>query len=170
MLSPERTALVFGEREYSAARLAALAGGLAGMLARRGVKPGDRVALMASNRPERLVEVQAVWRLGAAEALFSPAWKRAETEHALAVTEPAFAVGDHEVLGALMPRLHLDEPITPYDEPGQVAGTSKIGLPVSSRTRLPGGMSGRNAAGSAVRPDSAVTSSSSHHSAGASPS
>jgi acyl-CoA synthetase (AMP-forming)/AMP-acid ligase II len=119
MLSPDRTALVFDEREYRAARLAALAGGLAGTLARRGVQPGDRVALMASNRPEWIVAVQAVWRLGAAVVLFSPAWKRAETEHALAVTEPAFAVGDRPVLGGLMPMLHLDEPITPDDSPGQ---------------------------------------------------
>jgi acyl-CoA synthetase (AMP-forming)/AMP-acid ligase II len=119
MLSPDRTALVFDEREYSAARLAALAGGLAGTLARRGVQPGDRVALMASNRPEWIVAVQAVWRLGAAVVLFSPAWKRAETEHALGVTEPAFAVGDRPVLGGLMPMLHLDEPITPDDSPGQ---------------------------------------------------
>jgi len=116
---PDVIGLVFDEREYSAARLAALAGGLAGTLTRRGVQPGDRVALMASNRPEWLVAVQAVWRLGAAVVLFSPAWKRAETEHALAVTEPAFAVGDHQVLGGLMPMLHLDEPITPDEEPGQ---------------------------------------------------
>jgi acyl-CoA synthetase (AMP-forming)/AMP-acid ligase II len=119
MLSSDRTALVFDEQEYSSARLAALAGGLAGTLARRGVKPGDRVALMASNRPEWVMAVQAIWRLGAAVVLFSPAWKRAETEHALAVTEPVFAVGDHPVLGALMPMLHLDEPITPDDSPGQ---------------------------------------------------
>jgi acyl-CoA synthetase (AMP-forming)/AMP-acid ligase II len=119
MLSPDRTARGVDEREYSAARLAALAGGLAGTLARRGVQPGDRVALMASNRPEWIVAVQAVWRLGAAVVLFSPAWKRAETEHALAVTEPAFAVGDRPVLGGLMPMLHLDEPITPDDSPGQ---------------------------------------------------
>lgn len=119
MVSPDRTALVFGEREYSAARLAALTGGLAGTLARRGVKPGDRVALMASNRPEWIAAVQAVWRLGAAVVLFSPAWKRAETEHALAVTEPACAVGDHPVLGALMPMLHLDEPVTPDGGPGK---------------------------------------------------
>jgi non-ribosomal peptide synthetase component F len=47
------------------------------LLARRGVQPGDRVALMASNRPEWIVAVQAVRRLGAAVVLFSPAWKRA---------------------------------------------------------------------------------------------
>jgi long-chain acyl-CoA synthetase len=119
VLSPDRTALVFDEQEYSAARLAALAGGLAATLARRGVKPGDRVALMASNRPEWIVAVQAIWRLGAAVVLFSPAWKRAETEHALAVTEPSHAVGDHPVLAGLMPTLSLDEPIAPEGGPGR---------------------------------------------------
>ena len=41
------------------------------------MQPGDRGALMASNRPEWIVAVLAVWRLGAAVVLFSPAWKRA---------------------------------------------------------------------------------------------
>ncbi|HEX9033434.1 MAG TPA: AMP-binding protein [Streptosporangiaceae bacterium] len=106
-------ALAFEEQEYSAARLDALAGGLARKLAGRGVAPGDRVALMSSNRPEFVMAVQAIWRLGAAVVLFSPAWKRGEVEHALAITEPAHAVGDHPVLAELTQMLHLDEPVTP---------------------------------------------------------
>ncbi|MGI8329467.1 class I adenylate-forming enzyme family protein [Actinomadura scrupuli] len=113
----ERAALVFEEREYSLAELEALADGLAGTLARRGVRAGERVALMASNRPEFVVAVRAIWRLGAAVVLFSPAWKRGEAEYALAITEPAHAVGDHPVLAELMPMLHLDEPVTPGGGP-----------------------------------------------------
>jgi long-chain acyl-CoA synthetase len=109
----ERIALVFEDREYSLARLDALAAGLAGTLARSGVTAGDRVALMSSNRPEFVVAVRAIWRLGASVVLFSPAWKEAETRHALAITEPAYAVGDHPVLAAQMPMLNLDEPIEP---------------------------------------------------------
>ena len=63
-----------------------------------GVAPGERVALMASNRPEFVAAVQAIWRLGAAVVLISPAWKHDEAEHALAFTDPAHAVGDHPVL------------------------------------------------------------------------
>ncbi len=107
------TALVFEEQEYSAGRLDGLAAGLAGVLARRGVRAGDRVALMTSNRPEFVVAAAAIWRLGAAVVLMSPAWKQAETEHALAITNPAHAVGDHPVLAGLMPMLHLDEPPAP---------------------------------------------------------
>ena len=146
MLSPHRPTLAFEEQEYTAARLDTLARGLAGTLARRGVRPGDRVALMASNRPEWIVAVQAIWRLGAAVVLFSPAWKQAEAEHALAITQPSHAVGDHPVLAGLMPMLHLDDPnmpITPeasrYTEPDpaadavQVFSSGTTGLPKAVR-------------------------------------
>jgi len=113
----EHAALVFEEQEYTAGRLDGLAAGLAGVLARRGVRAGERVALMTSNRPEFVVAVHAIWRLGAAVVLMSPAWKQAETEHALAITDPAHAVGDHPVLDGLMPMLHLGEPIAPADTP-----------------------------------------------------
>jgi long-chain acyl-CoA synthetase len=113
----ERIALAFEDREYTAARLNALAAGLAGTLARRGVRAGDRVALMCSNRPEFVVAVRAVWRLGAAVVLFSPAWKRGEVEHALAITGPAHAVGDHPLLAEAMPMTSLDEPVEPSDGP-----------------------------------------------------
>jgi acyl-CoA synthetase (AMP-forming)/AMP-acid ligase II len=107
-MSSDRIALVFEEQEFSLERLDALAGEMAGTLAREGVRAGDRVALMSSNRPEFVVAVRAIWRLGAAVVLFSPAWKRGEAEHALAITEPCHAVGDHPVLADLLPMLHLD--------------------------------------------------------------
>ncbi|MFK4105208.1 class I adenylate-forming enzyme family protein [Streptomyces sp. NPDC019531] len=103
--------LVFEDQQYTVAELDALADGLAGRLERRGVRAGERVALMSSNRPEFVIAVQALWRLGAAVVLLSPAWKRGEVEHALDITKPAHAVGDHPVLAGLMPMLHLDEPI-----------------------------------------------------------
>jgi acyl-CoA synthetase (AMP-forming)/AMP-acid ligase II len=117
----ERVALVFEDTEYTYAQLHALAGGLAATLAENGVRAGDRVALMSSNRPEWIVAVQAIWRLGAAVVLFSPAWKQTETEHALAITKPTQAVGDHRVLADLMPMLHLDDPITATGDAPSVA-------------------------------------------------
>ncbi len=105
------TALVFEERRYTLPQLEALADGLAASLRGRGVTAGGRVALMASNRPEFVVALHAIWRLAAVVVLISPAWKRHEVEHALALTNPSHAVGDHEVLSGLMPMLHLDEPI-----------------------------------------------------------
>jgi long-chain acyl-CoA synthetase len=116
-MAGSRVALVFEEREFTLQQLDALADGLAETLRRRGAGAGDRVALMAANRPEFVVAVRAIWRLGATVVLLSPAWKRGEVEHALAVTAPAHAVGDHPVLAGLMPMLHLDEPITPGGGP-----------------------------------------------------
>jgi long-chain acyl-CoA synthetase len=134
-----RAALAFEEREYTLQELDALAAGLAGTLARRGVRTGDRVALMSSNRPEFVVAVLAIWRLGAAVVLLSPAWKLAEVDHALAITEPAHAVGDHPVLADVMPMLHLDEPITPGSgpAPGNDPATDAVMVFSSGTTGMP---------------------------------
>jgi acyl-CoA synthetase (AMP-forming)/AMP-acid ligase II len=108
-----RAALTFEDRTYTRPQLDALADGLATALVHKGVRAGDRVALMCSNRPEFVIAVQGIWRLGAAVVLFSPAWKRGEIEHALAITQPAHAVGDHPLLADLMPMTSLDDPIEP---------------------------------------------------------
>jgi long-chain acyl-CoA synthetase len=120
----EPTVLVFEDRHYTLAQLNALADGLAASLTESGVTAGRRVALMASNRPEFVVALLAIWRLAAAVVLISPAWRRHEVEHALALTDPSHAIGDHEVLSQLMPMRHLDEPISP-------------GKPVSGSTPSP---------------------------------
>ncbi|WP_123024541.1 class I adenylate-forming enzyme family protein [Mycolicibacterium stellerae] len=109
----EPVALAFDERQYTLAELDALANGMATTLEHRGVRPGDRVALMSSNRPEFVVALRAIWRLGAAAVLLSPAWRETEVEHALAVTKPSHAVGDHPVLAGQLPMLSLDDPVTP---------------------------------------------------------
>ncbi len=111
----EPAALVFEERRFSLPQLDALADGLAATLTKRGVAEGQRVAVMASNRPEFVAALRAIWRLDATAVLISPAWKRAEVDHALALTEPAHAVGDQPVLAGLMPMLHLDEPVAPKE-------------------------------------------------------
>ncbi|WP_157123904.1 class I adenylate-forming enzyme family protein, partial [Nocardia mexicana] len=109
----EPVVLAFEEREYTLEDLEQLAAGLATELGSGGVRAGARVALMSSNRPEFVVAVLAIWKLGAAVTLISPAWKRAEVEHALRITGAAHGVGDHPVLAELVPMRQLDDPITP---------------------------------------------------------
>ena len=109
----EPAALAFEEREYTASELDALSGGFATALELRGVRSGQRVALMGSNRPEFIAALQAIWKLGASAVLMSTAWKHDEVAHALAVTQPAHAIGDQQVLAESMPMLHLDEAVTP---------------------------------------------------------
>ena len=115
----EPVLLAFGDREHTRSELDALTSGMAAVLEQRGVRAGDRVALMSSNRPEFVVAMRAIWGVGAAVVLLSSAWKRAEVEHALALTAPAHAVGDHPVLAEAMPMLHLDDAVAP--RPGKLA-------------------------------------------------
>ncbi|MGW0162823.1 class I adenylate-forming enzyme family protein [Mycobacterium sp. NPDC003323] len=105
--------LAFGDRQYTLADLDALADGMAATLSARGVTAGDRVVLMSSNRPEFVIALRAVWRLGAAVVLISSAWKRAEVAHALALTSPVLGIGDVALLDELLPVVHLDDPIAP---------------------------------------------------------
>ena len=128
----EAIALAFEEREYTLSELDVLTRGMASALEDRGVRPGDRVALMSSNRPEFVVALRAIWLLGASAVLLSPAWKRTEVDHALALTEPTYAVGDQPVLADSMPMLSLDEPITPGDRAFDVPASSSDALFVFS--------------------------------------
>jgi acyl-CoA synthetase (AMP-forming)/AMP-acid ligase II len=109
----EPAALAFEEWRLSLPQLDALADGWAATLAKCGATAGRRVAVMASNRPEFVAALLGIWRLGATAVLLSPAWKRDEVDHALALTDPAHAVGDQPVLAGLMPMLHMDEPTAP---------------------------------------------------------
>lgn len=105
--------LAFEDRQLRLPELDARAGALAAALAGDGVAAGDRVALMAANRPEFVIAVLAIWRLGAVAALISPGWKREEVGHALELVRPRHALGDQPVLAGLMPMRHLDDEITP---------------------------------------------------------
>jgi acyl-CoA synthetase (AMP-forming)/AMP-acid ligase II len=139
----EPVLLAFGDRQYTRSELDALTSGLATMLEQRGVRAGARIALMSSNRPEFVVALRAIWGLGAAVVLMSTSWKRAEVEHALALTQPSHAVGDNAVLADVMPMLHLDEPVTPglreFDTPDPssdalfVFSSGTTGLPKAVR-------------------------------------
>lgn len=136
----EPIALAFEERQYTLPQLDALADGLAATLSKQGVTAGGRIALMSSNRPEFVAAVHAMWRLAATPVLISPAWKRDEVEHALALTNPGHAVGDRPVLSELMPMLHLDEPITPgppVSPPSPRAETDALLVFSSGTTGLP---------------------------------
>ncbi|OBF17539.1 class I adenylate-forming enzyme family protein [Mycobacterium sp. ACS4331] len=101
--------LAFEERDYRRSELEAEISSFGAVLAQRGVRRGQRVALMSSNRPEFVAALYAIWRLGASVVLISPAWKQAEVAHALALTAPAHAIGDQAALSALMPMTSLDE-------------------------------------------------------------
>ncbi len=62
---------------------------------------------MTSNRPEFVMAVHGISKLGAAAVLFSPAWKAFEVDHALQLTAPVHAVADGGAVSLLADRLGL---------------------------------------------------------------
>ncbi len=95
----DRDAVWAGDERWSFRRLDDLSNSFAEHLVAQGIGPGDRVALMLSNRPEFVVAVYAVSKIGAASVLLSPSWKAREVGHALQLTEPVHAVADGAVDG-----------------------------------------------------------------------
>ena len=81
----DREAILAGDRQWSFRQLDGLSNSFARHLAGYGVRPGQRVCLMTSNRPEFVVAVYAISKLGAAAVLLSPAWKAFEVDHAVGV-------------------------------------------------------------------------------------
>jgi long-chain acyl-CoA synthetase len=90
----ERDALLAGEERWTFRDLDGASNSFARYLTEQGVGAGDRVAVMTTNRPEFVVAVYGISKVGASVVLLSPAWKALEVEHALALTAPAHAVAD----------------------------------------------------------------------------
>ena len=92
----ERAAVRAGDACWSFRDLDGLSNAFARHLSTRGIRAGDRVAVMTANRVEFITTVYAVSKLGAAAVLLSPAWKSTEVGHALDLTGPVHGVADAE--------------------------------------------------------------------------
>ena len=109
-----RVAIRFEDQALTYQEFNQQADGFAHLLADRGVAAGQRVAVMASNRPEFFTAVFGILKLGASAVMISSAWKQAEVAHAVSLTEPVLAVTDgdtHMRLPALLAErvIHLDD-------------------------------------------------------------
>ncbi len=115
----DRDAVLAGDERWSFRDLDDASTAFGRHLLARGVRSGDRVALMTSNRPEFVVAIHGISKIGGAGVLLSPAWKAVETRHALELTGPVHAVADGpavELLAGLMGGGRL----TDLDHPGAV--------------------------------------------------
>jgi acyl-CoA synthetase (AMP-forming)/AMP-acid ligase II len=106
---PEREALVLGDARWSYGRLAEEVDRCAASLWRAGLRKGDRVALMATPRPECFLVFLAAASLGGITLGLNPKFPLEELRHVVADAEPRLllgfgrdAEGDHrELLGQL---------------------------------------------------------------------
>jgi long-chain acyl-CoA synthetase len=102
---PDAPAVLAGEERWSFAELNRASNAVAWHLAVEGVGPGDRVAVMTTNRPEFVAVVHGASKLGAAPVLLNSAWKAFEVDTALRLTAPVYAVADGPGVGLLSAHL-----------------------------------------------------------------
>jgi long-chain acyl-CoA synthetase len=101
----DRTHLVQGGRRFTFGQMFAAIDAAAAELHRRGVRPGDRVLLQASNSPEWVVALWAGVKLGAIVALGNSWWSAAEVEHAVSLVEPRLVIADADRRGVVPDRV-----------------------------------------------------------------
>ncbi|MFD6968090.1 AMP-binding protein [Streptomyces sp. NPDC059949] len=92
--APERTALAYFDGRIGYAEADALSDSVAGHLAARGIRRGDRVAVMLQNTPHFVLAVLAAWKAGAVVVPVNPMYKSGEVGHVLGDSGAAALVCD----------------------------------------------------------------------------
>ena len=91
-----RVHLVQGDRRLTFGDVFTAAERVAGRLTEAGLKPGDRLLLLAPNSPEWVIGFWAGVRAGAVVTLGNGWWNRGEVEHAVALLEPSVVIADEK--------------------------------------------------------------------------
>jgi len=92
---PHRPALLFEERSYTHAELDREANRWAHLLASRGIRKGDAVAVFVDNRPELLFAVAGIVKLGAIAAMINSRQQGHALEHSLRICNAkCFVIGE----------------------------------------------------------------------------
>jgi long-chain acyl-CoA synthetase len=99
----ERIHLVQGSRRLSFGDLFLASGRVAGKLAENGLRPGDRLLLLAPNSPEWVIAFWAGIRTGAIVTLGNGWWNRPEAGHAIELVQPSLIVSDEKRREVLPP-------------------------------------------------------------------
>ncbi|WKV74875.1 AMP-binding protein [Streptomyces sp. PCS3-D2] len=102
--APERTALAYFDGRVGYAEADALSDSIAGHLAARGVRRGDRVAVMLQNTPHFVLAVLGAWKAGAVVVPLNPMYKAGEVGHALHDSGAAALVCDDRAWTAYLRR------------------------------------------------------------------
>jgi long-chain acyl-CoA synthetase len=108
---PGAVALSDQNRDISYAELVELIASTARELTRAGLKPADRVALVADNSVAYLVSAFAVWRAGGVLATVYPSLGAAELAHCLDSADPVLIVADERVRDAVRLAAPADVPV-----------------------------------------------------------
>ncbi|MFJ1600774.1 class I adenylate-forming enzyme family protein [Streptomyces sp. NPDC088261] len=85
--TPDHTALAYFDGRLDYRETDALSDSVAGHLAARGLRRGDRVAIMLQNSPQFVLALLGAWKAGATVVPVNPMYKSAEVGHVLADAE-----------------------------------------------------------------------------------
>jgi acyl-CoA synthetase (AMP-forming)/AMP-acid ligase II len=89
---PGREALVLNQSRITYAELSALVDRCAAALVRRGVEPGDRVAMLSTPRPEFLIVFLATVRIGAVWLGLNPKYTLGELKYVVGDAQPVLLI------------------------------------------------------------------------------
>jgi long-chain acyl-CoA synthetase len=89
---PDKTALIFVDSKISYRQLDEMANRFANALIDRGVKPGDKVAMLMPNMPQLVAATYGAWRAGAVVVMNNPLYTDVELEYQFNNSESAFLV------------------------------------------------------------------------------
>ncbi|MFF3674222.1 AMP-binding protein [Streptomyces sp. NPDC002120] len=154
--APERTALAYFDGRIGYAEADALSDSVAGHLAARGVRRGDRVAVMLQNTPHFVLAVLGAWKTGAVVVPLNPMYKTGEVRHVLRDSGAAALVCDGRAWTA-----YLDEAVresavrtvlTASDRDFQTRNDPRVFDPRDFGPRVVGPRSGPDASGPPARP------------------
>ncbi|MDF3299932.1 class I adenylate-forming enzyme family protein [Streptomyces tropicalis] len=90
--APDRVCLAYFDARLTHREVDALSDSVAGHLAARGLRPGDRVAVLLQNSPHFVLAVLGAWKAGATVVPVNPMYKSAEVGHVLRDGEVAALV------------------------------------------------------------------------------
>ncbi|MCC4320760.1 class I adenylate-forming enzyme family protein [Streptomyces malaysiensis] len=118
--SPDHPALVYFDGRLTYREVDELSDGIAGYLAERGFRPGDRLAIMLQNTPHFVIALLGTWKAGGTVVPVNPMYKGAELAHIL---------GDAEVSALVCARHGWDD----YIRETAAASPVRIALTADAR-------------------------------------
>ncbi|CAM5552467.1 hypothetical protein GCM10010343_69410 [Streptomyces avidinii] len=139
--APERTALAYFDGRIGYAEADALSDSVAGHLAERGVRRGDRVAVMLQNTPHFVLAVLAAWKAGAVVVPLNPMYKSGEMGHILRDSGAAALVCEGRVWAAYVRETARDSAVrtvlTTSDLDFQTRNDPRLFGPAADRAAAP---------------------------------
>jgi len=137
---PDKIAVVDGERRFTYAQVDGRVRRLAAALVRRGVAPGDRVAVLSWNTPEALEPHFAVPLIGAVLVMLNTRLQGVELAWILNHCEARVLLTDPELMAVIEPQLgelkHLETVCTDYETLLEEEGTSQSDGPAPDEDAL----------------------------------